>query len=195
MIITSHLARRAASAAAAIGLVAASLVVAPAAQAAAAAPIDAPSRAPSPTVDAPLPDPKIKGTACTTKKGVTVVVDFRDLHDAKGKRLNLVKIGCARGPQESGITAIQDAGFKLQHSGGLVCRLDQKPLPEQTDCASEGYWSYWHATRRSSWEYSNVGAGGWAPPAGSLEGWAWNWYDEAEADPRVDPSDLFRATG
>ena len=114
-----------------------------------------------------------------------MVVDFRDLENARGRRLNLVKIGCASGRQASGLEAIAAAGFDLLHRDGFVCRLDGKPLPAQTDCASAGYWSYWHAERDGAWDFSGDGAGAWAPPPGSLEGWAWNWYDDPAAAPRA----------
>ena len=137
---------------------------------------------------AELPDPKVKGQACTGGRDVTVVVDFRDLENGRGRRLNLVKIGCANGRPDSGLDAIAAAGFDLLHRDGFVCRLDGKPLPAQTDCASAGYWSCWHAERDGAWDFSGDGAGAWAPPPGSLEGWAWNWYDDPAAAPRLDPS-------
>lgn len=167
-----------------MGLASAAALIAGAPSAAAGPTYPAASR----SATAELPDPKVKGQACTRGRDVTVVVDFRDLENARGRRLNLVKIGCAMGRQANGLEAIAAAGFDLLHRDGFVCRLDGKPLPAQTDCASAGYWSYWHAERDGAWDFSGDGAGAWAPPPGSLEGWAWNWYDDPAAPPRVDPS-------
>jgi hypothetical protein len=141
-----------------------------------------------------LPDPKVKGRACRTDRGITVVVDFRDLRTEAGRRMNLVRIGCARRAGD-GLAALTRAGFDLEHRAGFVCRIDERPLPDDTRCGVEGYWSYWHGERGGEWEYSGVGAGSWNPPPGSLEGWAWNWYDESEADPRVEPDELFPPLG
>lgn len=153
---------------------------------------DTATAAPLAAVAAALPDPKIKGAPCQRRPRVTVVVDFRDLENARGKRLNLVKLGCAGAQPDNGLAAIVAAGYQLQHRNGLVCRLDGKPRLAQTDCVSEGFWSYWHAERAGPWEFSDVGAGEWQPPRGSVEGWSWNWYDDPRAAPRVDPADLGR---
>ncbi|MGH8918902.1 MAG: hypothetical protein ACRDZY_18715, partial [Acidimicrobiales bacterium] len=62
-----------------------------------------------------------KGTAgyCPDATGVTVIVDYQDLG---GDTL----IRCAPGPQENGVTAMQNAGLDLAGAGkyglALICK-------------------------------------------------------------------------
>ena len=139
--------------------------------------------------------PKITGKACKGETGVTVVVDFRTLRNLSGKKMNLVKIGCARGAQESGFTALLDAGFDVNPESPFVCKIDNRPLDSPSCPAPDGFWSYSHGERGGEWELSGTGAGGWQPPPGSLEGWSWSPYDQDWAFPRVTPSDLFPPLG
>ena len=148
---------------------------------AAAAPVDA----------APAKPPKIIGKACQSERGVTVVVDFRTLRNPKGKKLNLIKIGCARGDQESGFTALLDAGFDVDPDSPFVCTIDDRPIDPPRCPPLDGFWSYSHGERGGDWELSGTGAGGWDPPPGSLEGWSWSPYDRDWDVPRVTPRDLF----
>jgi hypothetical protein len=138
-----------------------------------------------------LQPPKIRGSACKTQDGVTVVVDFRDLSNRKGKKLNLVKIGCAEGDLADGFEALLAAGFVVDPDGAFVCSIDHKPL--DGSCAVGGFWSYNHGERGGEWEFSSTGAGGWDPPVGSLEGWSWWPYDKSDkwGEQRVKPRDLF----
>jgi hypothetical protein len=48
---------------------------------------------------------------------------------------------------------------------------------------SNAYWSYWHASRGGSWSYSSLGAAGYNPKAGSVEGWSYG----AGARPGIAP--------
>jgi hypothetical protein len=187
--------RRAAVAVLATVALAASLGAAPAAVAAAS--VEAPAvtntfvRAAG-TGKVMLKDPKVRGKACKGAKGVTVVVDFRNLRNARGKKMNVVKIGCARGAQESGFTALLGAGFDVDPTQAFVCMIDHRPIDPPTCPPPDGFWSYSHGKRGGQWESSGVGAGGWQPPKGSLEGWSWAPYDRMDWGlPRVTPADLF----
>jgi hypothetical protein len=139
-----------------------------------------------------LKDPRITGKACPSEGGVTVVVDFRTLRNPNGKKMNRVKIGCARGAQQSGFTALLGAGFDVDPDSSFVCKIDNRPLDSPSCPAPDGYWAYSHGERGGDWTFSGVGAGDWQPPPGSLEGWSWSPYDKQGWDlPRVNPSDLF----
>ena len=135
--------------------------------------------------------PQIKGEACASEDGVTVVVDFRNLRNGKAKKMNLIRIGCAEGDQESGFTALLGAGFDVDPGSPFVCKIDNRPLDRPTCPAPDGFWAYSHGERGGDWAPSGVGAGDWDPPAGSLEGWSWSPYDKDWGLPRVTPDDLF----
>ena len=143
-----------------------------------------------------LKPPKVIGDACTSGDGVTVVVDFRDLKNANGKKMNVVRVGCAEGAQASGLTALVAAGFDVDPAQPFVCTIDNRPIDNPTCPPPDGFWSYSHGVRgHKKWQLSGVGAGDWVPPAGSLEGWSWAPYDKYEqwGTPRVSPKDLFPA--
>ncbi|WP_051791517.1 hypothetical protein [Amycolatopsis jejuensis] len=114
-----------------------------------------------------------KGTAgyCQDDNGVTVIVDFQGLG---GETL----IRCAPGPQENGVTALQNAGLELAGAGkyglGVMCKIEGKPadqtctgMPPET-----ASWSFWTATNGGKWATAQVGAQSWKPPAGAFEGWS-----------------------
>ena len=135
--------------------------------------------------------PKIKGDACTSEDGVTVVVDFRNLRNGTDKKMNLIRIGCAEGDQDSGFAALLGAGFDVDPDSPFVCKIDNRPLDRPTCPAPDGFWAYSHGERGGDWTVSGVGAGDWDPPAGSLEGWSWCPYEKDWGLPRVTPDDLF----
>ncbi|MDT8910718.1 hypothetical protein [Amycolatopsis sp. PS_44_ISF1] len=131
-----------------------------------------------------------KGAAgyCPDATGVTVVVDFQDLG---GEPL----IRCAPGPQENGVTAMQNAGLDLVGAGkyglALICRIEGRPADQScTGLPPESAsWSFWTAADGGRWESSQVGVQGWKPPAGSFEGWSFA-HNKAFADyppPRTAP--------
>jgi hypothetical protein len=72
--------------------------------------------------------------------------------------------------------------------GGAVCSIAGKGCAFPTQdcfCRCEGltceYWAYYHWT--DGWQYSQVGAGGYAVTDGALEGWSWgagNWSSGVE---------------
>ena len=113
------------------------------------------------------PAPAAEAAACSGSTGVTVVVDFGSLGGG-------VQTGCAGGNPGSGLAALSGAGHGytfVPRQPGLVCQLDARPNP-CNGAPGTAYWSYWHASRGGSWSYSTLGAGGYDPAPGTVEGWA-----------------------
>jgi hypothetical protein len=114
-----------------------------------------------------------QASACSGTTGVTVVVDFTAFGGG-------VTVECAHGDPDTGIEALQDAGFTVigtQRWGlAFVCRINNLPAPVDEPCIDtppvNAYWSYWHATPGGSWSYSPVGASSYDPTPGTVEGWS-----------------------
>lgn len=115
----------------------------------------------------PAPD----AAACSGSSGVTVVVDYGSLGG--------IQVGCAAGDPGSGLSALHSAGFGTtgtQKDGpAFVCRINGAPASDPCVLTppSNAYWAYWHASRGGSWSYSTLGAAGYDPRAGSVEGWSY----------------------
>ncbi|NLA35913.1 MAG: hypothetical protein GX868_09530 [Actinobacteria bacterium] len=117
--------------------------------------------------------------ACTTGDGVTVVVDFGALADDAQMR-ERVLVGCAHGPQTTGLAALTNAGFAWEGTTrfpSFVCRILAKPA--SADCYDaapvNATWAYFTAVPGGKWTYSSVGAAGGATAApGTVQGWAWS---------------------
>lgn len=127
--------------------------------------------------------PAAHAAGCSTTSGVTVVVDFGPLGGG-------VQVGCAGGGQPSGLDALSAAGFTytfVPRQVGLVCQLDARPSP-CNGAPANAYWSYWHGRPGGSWSYSTLGAGSYAPPAGSAEGWAFGAGAQPGAGPPALPA-------
>jgi hypothetical protein len=115
--------------------------------------------------------------ACTTSKGVTVVVNFASLGGGTVTR-------CVSSATSSttGLTALHSAGFSTAgtaHDGeGFVCRISGRPTEQQDPCIqtppATAYWSYWHATNGGSWTYSSQGAMSHHVIVGGFEGWSFH---------------------
>ncbi len=113
------------------------------------------------------PAPAAEAAACSGSTGVTVVVDFGSLGGG-------VQTGCAGGNPGSGLAALSGAGHGytfVPRQPGLVCQVDARPNP-CNGAPTTAYWAYWHASRGGSWSYSTLGAGGYDPAPGTVEGWA-----------------------
>ena len=113
------------------------------------------------------PAPAAEAAACSGSTGVTVVVDFGSLGGG-------VQVGCAGGNPGSGLAALSGAGHGytfVPRQPGLVCQVDARPNP-CNGAPTTAYWAYWHASRGGSWSYSTLGAGGYDPAPGTVEGWA-----------------------
>jgi hypothetical protein len=124
-----------------------------------------------------------EAAACTSRSGVTVVVDFGTLGGTS--------VGCA-GTFGSGIAALGSAGHSVTYlpkQPGMVCTIDRLPNP-CNGAPTTAYWSYWRASPGGSWSYSTVGAGSTHPEAGTVEGWAFG----AGKPPAVRPPSLPAAT-
>jgi hypothetical protein len=125
---------------------------------------------------------------CAAGGGVTVVVDFRALGGE-------VRTGCAGGDPASGLTALGGAGFGYTFASrqpGFVCRIDNRPGPDTEQCVNtpptSAYWSYWHAAPGGSWTSSSIGAGGYDPAPGSVEGWAFGAGRPPSVTPPAPPA-------
>ncbi len=179
--------RRLAAAALTLGLAAGAAAVSGAPAAVAEPPVASASQ-----TGAAQKPPKIIGKACTSKRGVTVVVDFRTLRNRSGHPMNVIKIGCAKGAPESGLSALLGAGFDVDPDNPFVCMIDNRPINPPRCPPPDGYWAYSHGKRGGNWMVAGTGAGDWTPPRGSLEGWSWAPYDKPNwIFPRVTPRDLF----
>jgi len=127
------------------------------------------------------PVPAADAAACSGTTGVTVVVDFGSLGG--------IQVGCAAGDPSSGLAALHGAGFGTtgtQKDGpSFVCRINGAPAsdPCVVTPPPTAYWSYWHAPPGGSWSYSSLGAAGYNPAPGSVEGWAFG----AGARPGIAP--------
>lgn len=138
--------------------------------------------------------PTIVGAACAPNTGVTVVVDFRELND-------VIELGCAPGPQASGIAALTSAGFGVNVGvtpyPGTVCTLDGLPTQGYPYCwTTGGLWSYWTSNGSDPWAFSpNGAASSGALPVGSVQGWSWNLGFSTQATaPRLAATDLATAS-
>ena len=122
--------------------------------------------------------------ACVGSAGVTVVVDF----SAFGQGIRVV---CVSSVPSTGLGALRAAGFSTvgtTHDGpGYVCRINGLPTAAADPCQftppASAYWTYWHADRGGSWEYSDAGAASYHPEPGRVEGWAYG----AKARPGIAP--------
>lgn len=101
---------------------------------------------------------------------VALVVDFGDLGGG-------VQTSCATVQQgATGYDVLEAGGHTFTIcSNGVLGSIDGKPsdgCQEKND--SVHYWSYWHrAPGRTTWTYSNEGAGTYQPQNSSTEGWRW----------------------
>jgi hypothetical protein len=109
-----------------------------------------------------------QAAACSSTSGVTVVVQFPDRTETR----------CAAGDPTSGSDALARAGFsvtRVTKFPGAVCRIDGFPDAGADPCVNmppaDAYWVYFHAQPGGSWTPSNVGADGYNPKPGSVEGW------------------------
>ncbi|MPZ53171.1 MAG: hypothetical protein GEU79_10645 [Acidimicrobiia bacterium] len=125
---------------------------------------------------------------CPPGEGVTVVVDATVL-DAG------VTIACAPGPVDTGLHALDAAGFKVEGTSRFatfVCRIDGQPSQEQDPCvdtpSASAFWGYWHAERGGSWQSTDLGAASHQPIPGGVEGWVFGSDDEPSATVPADPT-------
>lgn len=116
----------------------------------------------------------------TSCSGVWVVVDFGSLGGGTQTRC-ATKYG-------TGTAALKSAGFTVTKDGGMITRLNKKPATP----SSKGYWSYWHATKKSdgtfaAWSYSTKGADSFKPAKGNVEGWRYLSLSGSRQAPSVKP--------
>jgi hypothetical protein len=77
----------------------------------------------------------------------------------------------------TGADVLTKAARVTYRGDGIVLTINGKPNPPHAD--DTHYWSYWHDTG-GRWHYSSVGAGGYQPKAGTVDGWS---YDDGHANP------------
>jgi hypothetical protein len=77
----------------------------------------------------------------------------------------------------TGDDVLNKAARVTYRSDGIVLTINGKPNPPHAD--DTHYWSYWHDTG-GRWQYSSVGASGYQPKAGTVDGWS---YDDGHANP------------
>ncbi len=129
--------------------------------------------------------PKVVGASCPGATGVTVIVDLTAFD-------NTIKMACAPGAQESGWTALENAGFAVGsvpgYEGQAICQIDGKPQKGYPTCWNDGFWGYFHSSESApgEWEFSNWGAANRVPPEGSFEGWRYepDWMNHWADPPR-----------
>ena len=122
---------------------------------------------------------------CEPNTGVTVIVDERKIGTGK------VYVGCALGEQGNGVQALEHAGFHIEgteeYGLAFICRIEGEPTLAEQSCEhsapANAYWSYWHGKPGGRWGYSGVGAYGYKPTLGSVEGWGF------AGGPRIEPMD------
>ncbi len=140
---------------------------------------------------AQLAFPTVVGEPCPPAQGVTVVLDLAHFDDT-------IQVACAEGPQASGTTALESAGFSIgwhplypgggPDMGGAVCQIDGFPTAGYPTCWNVGFWSYWHARADAQWVFSNCGIDNRTPRQGSVEGWRYepDWNNHWSAAPLID---------
>lgn len=94
--------------------------------------------------------------------------------------------GCVR--WHSGITGddvLNNVASVRYRRDGVIVQIDGAPGSGTAD--DTHYWSYWHHAGHG-WTYSDVGAGGYQPAAGAVEGWS---YDDGHANPPPPPASSY----
>ncbi|MFY1668519.1 hypothetical protein ACN27G_00955 [Plantactinospora sp. WMMB334] len=137
--------------------------------------------APAATYAAPLPLGQ-----CTTRSGVILAVDFSRWG---GPLLR----SCGTTPT-TGYQLLNQGGWKTAGTGhdgpAFICRIGysgfrngtQYPPPSEERCVltppASAYWSYWHADPgANTWEYSQLGAMSYKPRPGSVDLWIFGGTD------------------
>lgn len=86
----------------------------------------------------------------------------------------------------TGLDALRAAGHQVRLDGGFVCAIDARPATGCGNRPGSPYWRYWHAAPGGSWDYSQVGAGGYRLPTRcAVEGWSWSDSPTSQVPPRV----------
>jgi LPXTG-motif cell wall-anchored protein len=92
----------------------------------------------------------------------------------------------AGGSGDAILNAVAQVGYRS--SDHLIWQIDGQPTPAFAD--DTHYWSYWHDVA-GSWRYSTVGASGYQPPAGTVEGWSFVDGQASPSPPPWNPSGLY----
>lgn len=90
-----------------------------------------------------------------------------------------VRCVSAGGSGDDILNSVADVHYR---SDGVIVQINGVPSSGKAD--DTHYWSYWHDTG-TGWRYSAVGASGYQPAPGTVEGWS---YDNGAADPPPPPA-------
>lgn len=180
-------------------------VAAPFAQAGESRPAGAGALAAAPRT-ALLPSSRGHSGTCTTSRGVSVVVDFRELGGSTVRRCALPDPGQSAFAG-SGTDALRAAGLDVvgtdSYGLGIVCRLAGKPSASTTlqvagrdyreSCRTTpptgAHWGYWHtSSAKGSWQLSRYGAASRQAVAGGWEGWSFSLGRTSDPAPRLAPA-------
>lgn len=82
------------------------------------------------------------------------------------------------------------ANVVYRPSDGMIVQIDGTPKSGSAD--DTHYWSYWHDAS-GSWKYSNVGASGYYPAAGTVEGWSYDNGQQQAPPPNSAPNGLYES--
>lgn len=133
---------------------------------------------------------------CTNGTGVTVVVDFQQLGGE-----TYVRCFPSASPG-TGLDALRGAGFQIEGvrrwGESFVCRIENRPSavehvalegdPDYTERCIEtppagAYWSYWYAGNNCTWNYSQWGLKNRRFLSGGFEGWSFSLNASADDNP------------
>lgn len=123
-----------------------------------------------------LPSAPASAAACSSAKGVTVVVDFHGLGGG------VQQVCDSGGAGKVAAAQFEESGFDLtrvQRQPGFVCRVNGAPSEEEDSCVntppSNAYWGLWWSDGKSgSWSYATQGVDSLKVPEGGYVAFSWN---------------------
>ncbi|MCW2853069.1 MAG: hypothetical protein JWM84_2733 [Nocardioides sp.] len=125
--------------------------------------------------------------ACSSARGVTVVVDFNQLGGGSSAVCD------ADGGGKEASELFPDAGYQLSYASrmpGFVCRVRGVPTSDPCVNTSPGnaYWSLWWSDGKTgSWSYASLGADSLTIPDGGYVAFSWDQSD-GTVSPSLDPA-------
>ena len=136
--------------------------------------------------------PAAAAADCTN--GVIVAVDFSPWQ-------NEVDSVCDPQLPSTAAYALQDAGFNpvgvASYGLAFICQIGGDPPedPCQSTPPADAYWSFWYANKgQNTWTYSESGAMGLEPQAGSVEAWVFGGEAANSNPPIPDPDGVIEQT-
>jgi len=108
-----------------------------------------------------------------------------------GEGQYIVRVVTFSMPSITGMELLRCSGLDVIEDTGMICKIGHAGCDypaEDCICKLPYYWSYWHWLD-DGWNYSSVGAAGYAIEAGAVDGWSWGQAPLAG----VEPEDIFDA--